>query len=96
MSAGAVNFSLRTRMILCKPPVFPGARRFGDLESFGLKILPGRRSLLVLVLCILPAAAVRAQVAEPSVNYNSIYRYPFSLGIEVQFLNPAAILGDEL
>lgn len=29
--------------------------------------------------------------SETPVNYNTVYQYPFSLGIEIQFVNPAAV-----
>ena len=46
-----------------------------------------RIQLIVYILFLL---SMRAS-AETPVNYNTAYRYPFSLGLEIQFMNPAAL-----
>ena len=54
-----------------------------------------RRLLVYLVLAAPAALSLHAKEADSRVNYNLAYRYPFSLSLEVQFLEPLTILGTQ-
>lgn len=55
-----------------------------------------RRQLsLTLVLATLAPGNSHAQTADSRVNYNTAYRYPFSIGLELQFVEPMTFFGTE-
>ena len=54
-----------------------------------------RQPALTLVLAILASGNSHAQSADSRVNYNTAYRYPFSIGLELQFVEPMTFFGTE-
>lgn len=54
-----------------------------------------RQPALTLVLAILASGNSQAQSADSRVNYNTAYRYPFSIGLELQFVEPMTFFGTE-
>ena len=54
-----------------------------------------RQPALTLVLAILASGNSQAQSADSRVNCNTAYRYPFSIGLELQFVEPMTFFGTE-
>jgi len=49
-------------------------------------------SLLLLLQCLVP---VFSQSSNEALNYNEVYRFPLSVGAEVQFISPFTLLGTD-
>lgn len=47
---------------------------------------------ILFLLCTLP---LMAQTTDTLIDYNRVYRYPFSIGTEIQFSTPLALLGTD-
>jgi len=49
-------------------------------------------AVFILLLCAFP---VFSQTGNAAVNYNEVYRFPLSVGAEVQFMSPFTLLGTD-
>ncbi len=59
-------------------------------------IKPGKaRFAAVSLFLFLCSFSLSAQNTEIKTDYNSVYRFPFSLGVEYQFVSPMTILGTD-
>ena len=54
-----------------------------------------RRSVVLVILAFLFRVPIAAQETKPSVDYNQTYRFPLSVGAEVQVLSPFQLLGTD-
>ena len=54
-----------------------------------------RRLSTSLVLAAFAVLSLRAQQADSRINYNTAYRYPFSIGMEIQFVEPLTFFGTQ-
>ena len=54
------------------------------------------RNLFPVVLCFMcTAGLLHGQESEIRTDYNTVYRFPFSLGAEYQFVSPMAMMGTD-
>lgn len=60
-----------------------------------MKITSRLRYIFLTVTFILVSSIVFAQNTDSQVNYNEVYRFPLSIGAEVQFVSPMTMFGTD-